>query len=298
MNHITPLRSKLLPLLALSLAIFTASSCRDTRIKEQEKWGERFQQYGINKSNACFIMRDHAHETVNLYNKDRCLERFTPASTFKIFNSLVALEIGVANDDALVIPWDSVERWSPDWSRDMDMREAFRVSNVPYYQELARRVGRQNFQHFLDSVQYGNKKIGPKVDQFWLDNSLKISADEQVGFIKRLYFEELPFIVRTQSMVKSMMLREDSANNKYYYKTGSGTTPKGDQLYWIVGYLEHVVRIDEDPKSMNKSGVRNYPYFFALNFEVPKGDSSRNWYETRTKLLHELLNDFGATRDQ
>ena len=180
----------------------------------------------------------------------------------------------------------------------MNMREAFRVSNVPYFQEIARRIGPRNMQRYLDTVKYGNMKIGSKVDQFWLDNSLQISADEQVGLMKKLYFDELPFIVRTQSIVKSMMLREDTANNRLYYKTGSGATPKGDQLFWVVGFLEHVLRVKEDPKSMNKSGVRNYPYFFALNFEVPKGDSSRNWHELRIKLLHRLLDDFGAMRDQ
>ena len=272
------------------------SSCRESRIKEHSEWAARFKQYGIDS--GCFMLRDHAHESINMYNKERCLQRFTPASTFKIFNSLVALETGVANDDALVIPWDSVQRWSPEWSHDMDMREAFRVSNVPYYQEIARRVGRQNFQHYLDTVQYGNKKIGPKVDEFWLDNSLQISADEQVGFLKKLYFDELPFIVRTQSIVKGMMMREDSANNRLYYKTGSGFTTKGDKLFWIVGFMEHVLRVKENEKSMNKSGVRNYPYFFALNFEVPKNDSSRNWYEVRTSLLHQLLDDYGATRDE
>ena len=278
------------------LSIIIISSCRETRIKEHSEWATRFKQYGIDS--GCFILRDHAHERVNLYNKERCLQRFTPASTFKIFNSLVALETGVANDDALEIPWDGVKRWNPEWSRDMDMREAFRVSNVAYYQEIARRVGRQNFQHYLDTVRYGNMTMGPKVDEFWLDNSLQISADEQVGLMKKLYFDELPFIVRTQSIVKSMMLREDSTENRLYYKTGSGNTPKGAKLFWIVGFLEHVLRVKEDPKSMNKSGVRNYPYFFALNFEVPKNDTSRNWYEVRTGLLHQLLDDYGATRDE
>jgi beta-lactamase class D len=293
---ITRLSHRLVPALAITLCILGGSSCRESRIRAHPEWGARFRQYGIDS--GCFIMRDHSHEGLHMYNKARCLQRYTPASTFKIFNSLVALETGVAPDDGLVIPWDSVQRWNPEWNRDMDMREAFRVSNVPYYQEIARRIGRQNMQHFLDTVKYGNMKIGTKEDEFWLDNSLQISADEQVGFLKRLYFDELPFIVRSQSIVKTMMLREDSARNRLYYKTGSGFTPNGHKLFWVVGFMEHVLRVKEDPKSMNKSGVRNYPYIFALNFEVPESDSSRNWNEVPVSLLRELLDDFGATRDE
>lgn len=282
--------------LALFAAVFALSSCRESRIHEPKEWAELFKKYGIDS--GCFMLRDHAHESLVMYNRGRCLERFTPASTFKIFNSLVALETGVAPDDRLVIPWDGVQRWNPDWNKDMDMREAFRVSNLMYFQEIARRIGRGNMQRYLDTVKYGNMRIGPKVDEFWLNDTLQISADEQVGLMKKLYFDELPFIVRTQSIVKTMMLREDTLNNRLYYKTGTGTSPRGNQLYWVVGFLEHSMRVTEDAKSMNKAGVRNYPYFFALNFEMPKSDSSKNWFDARIKLLHELLEQYGATRDQ
>jgi beta-lactamase class D len=254
-----------------------------------------FKSYGIDS--ACFILRDHAHETINLYNRPRCLERFTPASTFKILNSLVALETGIARDETMIIPWNGVQG-RPEWNKDMDMREAFKVSNLLYYQELARRVGKQNYQHYLDTIKYGNMKIGPAVDSFWIDNSLQISADEQIGFVRKLYFNELPFLERTQGIVKNMMLREDTANNRFYYKTGTGYTQRNTMVYWVVGYLEHVMRVKEAKESMNKSGVRNYPYFFALNFEVPRNDTSRNWFDVRLKLMHQLLDSYGATRDQ
>jgi beta-lactamase class D len=95
-----------------------------------------------------------------------------------------------------------------------------------------------------------------------------------------------------------MMLREDSPGNRLYYKTGTGFTPRGTEVLWIVGFLEHITRVKEPEKSMNKSGVRNYPYFFALNFEVPRNDTSHNWFDVRIKLLHELLESYGATRDE
>ena len=65
-------------------------------------------------------------------------------------------------------------------------------------------------------------------------------------------------------------------------------------LCWIVGFAEHIVPVKEHEKSMNKMGVRNYPYFFALNFTVPK-DSTKDWFEVRLKVLNELLNKIAFT---
>ncbi len=105
--HSKPIQCKhALSLFLLSVAIF--SSCAKSRIKEHAEWGKYYEQYGI--KNACFMLRDNNHESIHYYNKDRCVERFLPASTFKLFISLVALETAVAPDDNLVIKWDSVHR--------------------------------------------------------------------------------------------------------------------------------------------------------------------------------------------
>lgn len=267
------------------LSILLASSCAKTRIHEKEDIGEIFKKHGI--GDACFMMRDHTHEEIYYYNKDRSTRRFMPASTFKIFNSLVGLETAIAPDDQFIIKWDSVVRWNKDWNRDMNMREAFKLSNVGYYQELARRIGKDYMQHYLDTVRYGNQRIGPAIDMFWLNDTLQISADEQLGFVKKLYFDELPFSERSQRIVRSMMLQEDKPEYKLYYKTGTGNY-KDSTIYWIVGYAEKIEQVKEHENSMNKSNIRNYPYFFAQNFSV-KSDSTKNWFDTRITVLKEIL---------
>ena len=89
---------------------------------------------------------------------------------------------------------DGVKRWNEDWNRDLTMYEAFRVSSVPYYQEVARRIGKDTMQLWLDSLKYGAKTKTEKItihsviDSFWLDNSLKITPDQQLGMVKKLYF--------------------------------------------------------------------------------------------------------------
>ena len=148
----------------------------------------------------------------------------------------MALETGVAPDDQLMIKWDGVAR-RPEWDKDMNMREAMKVSCVPYYQEIARRIGPARMQHYLDTMKYGNMNMGGAIDNFWLNDSLKISADEEMGFVKRMYFAELPISERSQRIVKTIMLREETPAYNLYYKTGTGLSGN-KTIYWVVGFAE------------------------------------------------------------
>jgi beta-lactamase class D len=285
---------KRISLSGLLLSLLLLASCHEARVKEHKDWAKYFEAQGIKQSG--FILRDHTHDVVHYYNLEHDTAHYLPASTFKIFNSLVAIETGIAADDRYMIKWNGQSSGRPECDKDMTMREAFRESCVSYYQELARQIGQQRMQHYLDTVNYGNRKIGGAIDSFWLNNSLQISPDEQVGFIKRLYFGQLPFSDRTQRIVRSMMLREqDSSGLKLYYKTGWGKLAD-KQVLWIVGFAENEVKVKEPKESMNKSDVRNYVYFFAENFEIPANDTSKDWFKVRLDILHQVLEDYGVKR--
>jgi len=267
------------------------ASCAKTRIIEHKDWGAKYEQYGI--KDACFILRDNNHEAVHYYNLNRCSERYLPASTFKIFNSLVALETGVAPDERLLIKWDSTKAARAECRKDMDMSEAMKLSCVWYYQEVARRIGAGRMQLYLDTMNYGNRNMGGSIDMFWLNDSLKISADEEAGFVKRLYFAELPVSERSQRIVKNIMLREETPKYKLYYKTGTGEY-NGKNIYWVTGFVERIEHVKEPKGSMNKTDIRTYPYFFSQNFELPVGNTSANWYDVRINITKEILKDYGA----
>jgi beta-lactamase class D len=271
---------------ALFIAAF-ASSCSDVRIKEHPEWKKYFDAYQVD---GCFEVYDNNKEIAHFYNKERCATQLSPASTFKIFNSLVGLETGVAPDEQLVIKWDSIKRWNDDWNKDLTMAQAFKVSALPYYQELARRIGMKNMQHYLDTVKYGNMKTGDSIDQFWINNTLLISADEQVGFVKRLYHGELPFSERSQRIVRGMMLQKQSNNYKLYYKTGWNNS-NNSNLLWIVGFVEK----SEELKHVETGKLEAipHPYFFAMNFTTT--DSTKDLRKIRLELLQKLLdaNDIG-----
>src|SRR5207302_1318723 len=116
-----------------------------------------------------------------------------PASTFKIPNSVIALETGVVGDpDKDVFKWDGVVRSIEGWNRDHTLRSAIAASAVPVYQEIARRIGAERMQKYVDLFEYGNRDIGGGVDQFWLTGNLRIDPIQQIDFVDRLRREAQP----------------------------------------------------------------------------------------------------------
>ena len=235
-----------------------------------------------NHVEGCFGLWDNGQNRFTIYNLERFRDSaYLPASTFKVVNSLIALHTGRFFSDTVVIKWDGKTRFYPNgdtaklWNKDLSMKEAFNASAVPFYQEVARQIGKDTMQMWLDSLKYGSQKITSAIDTFWLDNSLKITADEQVGLMKKLYFKQLVFNSRSQEIVHRMMLQEDSAQYKLSYKTGWGFLPNGNPLGWAVGWIEE-----------NK-----HVYFFALNLESK--DHKADIGKMRLQILKSILKQLG-----
>ena len=228
-----------------------------------------------NNVTGTFGLFDNGQGSFTVYNLSRYRDSsYLPASTFKIVNSLIGLQTGIISSENMVIKWDGVVRSRPEWNKDLTMTEAFKVSAVPYYQEVARRIGKDRMQLWLDSLHYGTQKIKTGIDTFWLDNSLKIKPDEELGLVKRLYFSQLPFDKRPQSIVKKVMLQENNANYQLSYKTGWGSGENGDAIGWIVGWIEE----------------NQHPYFFVLNVE---GKPDTDMTTLRLKMLKGILKQLG-----
>ncbi len=247
--------------------------CSPNNVTEESSLKKYFDEANVT---GCFGMFDNGAGNFTIYNLKRYRDSsYTPASTFKIVNSLIGLQTGKITDENMIIKWDSVKRWNPDWNKDLTMVEAFKVSAVNYYQEVARRIGKDTMKKWIDSLGYGNKNISGPIDSFWLNNHLKITSDEQLGLVKKLYFTQLPFYNRTQEIVRKVMLREDNANYKLSYKTGWGNKEDGNEIGWIVGWIEE-----------NK-----HPYFFVLNIESP--DHKIDMMTVRMKILKNILSQLG-----
>ncbi len=234
-----------------------------------------FDEYGYD---GTFVLYDQNAKKFVRYNPRRAKKRFTPASTFKIANSLIGLETGELSGEDHVFRWDGKKRLLDIWDKDLNLNQAFNASCVPCYQELARNIGTQRMQKWINKLGYGNKTISGGIDMFWLTGNLRISANEEVEFLRRLYENKLPLEASTMAVVKKIMLREDLPEYKLSYKTGWNTdnsvnTVGSKSLGWIVGYLERDDNV----------------YFFATNLGT--SNTPAKFAASRLEITKKILKD-------
>jgi len=177
-------------------------------------------------------------------NPARSAQRLSPWSTFKIYNTLIGLELGlIKGPDDPWYKWDGVQREFDVWNRDLTLREAFRASCVPAYKILARQIGATRMKKYLEQIDYGNKDISAGIDIFWLDrpgaDSIMISADEQVALLNKLLDGKLPFTEHNAAILRDVMEAARTEKGTLYGKTGSGRGADGaGSEGWFVGFLE------------------------------------------------------------
>jgi len=207
-----------------------------------------------------FVLFDVPTNTMLVSNEARAKMRFVPASTFKIANSLIGLEVGAVKNVDEVLPYGGKAQPMKEWERDMSLREAIKISNVAIYQELARRVGLERMREGLKKLGYGNMEIGNVVDRFWLDGPLAISAVEQTEFLYRLVKGSLPISPNALRAVKEITLLEKTETYELHGKTGWLSSRTPPQTGWWVGWIERESKV--------------YP--FALNIDMMSdGDAAK-----------------------
>jgi beta-lactamase class D len=207
---------------------------------------------------------------------ERSGEPKLPASTFKIPNSVIALETGVVGDpDQDVFKWDGVARGIEAWNRDHTMRTAIAVSAVPVYQEIARRIGAERMQKYLDLFEYGNRDIGGGIDQFWLTGNLRIDPVQQIDFVDRLRRGVLPVSKRSQDLVRDILPVTKLGDSVIRAKSGLlGAELGKPSLGWMVGWAE-------------KGGAQTV---FALNMDCREPRHIAD----RMNITQQCLRDIGA----
>lgn len=192
-----------------------------------------------------------------IYNERRANAPFVPASTFKILNTLIALETGAVTEKD-IIKWDGKDKGVAEWNRDQALETAFSSSCVWFYQELARRIGTVGYEAYFNRVKYGTGKPAPELTTFWLKGDLKISAVEQVEFLKKVYAEKLPFRHASYVTLKRIMTVDLAPGYTLRAKTGWAQRIS-PQIGWYVGYVETGDKV----------------WFFATNMDIAKPDDAR-----------------------
>lgn len=217
--------------------------------REAPELGKAFEECGVS---GTFVLYLAAEKACIGHNRERAETRFIPASTFKIANTLIGLSSGAVRGVDEVIPFVGVPQTVKAWERDMSLRDGIAISNVPLYQELARRIGLDAMREGVGKLGYGNCDIGQAVDIFWLKGPLEVSAVEQCMLLDRLARRELPFPSEHQDSVAEIIELERGDGWVLYGKTG-GATVYAPALGWLVGW---VVKDGES-------------YSFALNIDMP-----------------------------
>lgn len=234
------------------IVLCTASPLWADGFSENSDIKALFQDAGIE---GTFVVYDISEGRFIGHNARRAKVRFIPASTFKIANSLIGLQAGALSSVDEILPYGGKPQPIKAWQKDMSIADAIKISNVPIFQELARRIGLGTMQEMITTLGYGNHDIGDVVDQFWLDGPLKISALEQVNFIERLISGTLPILPEHQKAVREILLLEQTEEYSLYVKSGWTTTPDPDTGWWV-GWIER------DGKN----------YAFALNIDTHNMD--------------------------
>jgi beta-lactamase class D len=210
-------------LFALLIGSFLFTACSSGNVTVDNSLQHYFDSAGVKGS---FSLFDNGQGHFTIYNLPRYRDSlYQPGATFDILMSLIAIQTGVAKDDTALLHWDH-------------------------------HLAKDTLKKWIDSLQYGNKDIGADTGAFWSNNTLKINADEQLGLIKKLYFNQLPFFQRTQEIVRRMMPAENNSSFRFTYKIAQGTKEDGHAIGWVVGWVEE-----------NK-----HPYFFVVNLESADPD--------------------------
>jgi beta-lactamase class D len=199
-----------------------------------------------------------------VHNERRANTRFVPASTFKILNTLIALDEGAIADDKVTIEWDGKDKGVKAWNRDQTLETAFKSSCIWFYQELARRVGTKSYEGHLEKAAYGNARPGPELRTFWLKGDLKISATEQVEFLKKIYRREPPYRPSSYEILQRIMTVEQEPTYTLWGKTGWD-----QKIGWFVGYVE----------------AKDKVWFFATNIDITSPEQARYRQEIVVEAL-------------
>lgn len=254
-------------LLTALLTLVVLQGC-SARWNESQEVGELFNTAGVT---GTFVLFDVDAGTLTGHNQSRANVRFVPASTFKIPNSLIGLAAGAVQGVDDVLPYGGKPQPFDAWEKDMGLREAIVQSNVPIYQELARRIGLEKMRDYISRFEYGNEDIGTAVDTFWLKGPLEISAVEQALFLAKLAQGTLPVSGDIQESVREIALLDQGKDWKLYGKTGWANAP-GPGVGWWVGWVEKEGRV----------------YTFAVNIDIQQSSDASKRLELGRESLEAL----------
>lgn len=236
---------------------------------------------------GCFLLynvKTGAFEKV--INAEICKERFPACSTFKVPLAVMAFDAKVLKDENTVSKWNGVKDVREAANKDHTAQTWMRDSVVWYSQRITPKLGKKKFQKYLNDFNYGNKDLSAGIKQAWLEapskkSGLKISAYEQVEFMKALWQNKLPVSERSMQLTRDITYLETSPKGfKLNGKTGSNFYDKEHKVHfgWFIAHIQN----------------DNQEYIAVTNFKDLTPNDVGNYGGPRAKALtKEILADQG-----
>lgn len=223
-----------------------------------------------------FVLYDMKGEQYSIYNKNKSTLRVSPNSTYKIYNALIGLELGVIADDNSTIKWNGTTYPYETWNTDQNLTTAMQNSVTWYFQKVDEKIPQDTSQAYLEQIGYGNNDLsgGPN---YWLESSLKISPVEQVQLLLAFYTNKFGFENKNIQAVKDSLLSEEDNGVRLYGKTGTGNVNGKNINGWFIGYVEN----------------KNNTYFFATNIQ----SEDQSYGSKAAKITLSILRDKGIIKE-
>lgn len=233
---------------AFAACILSTLAVAADSMVDKPEWGKYFADAGVTGTIVVVDERKAPAATL-VFNRERAARRYAPASTYKIPHTLFALDSGAVTDEFQVFAWDGVKRTFAGHNQDQTLRSAMRYSTLWVYERFAKAIGEPKARAYLRSIDYGNADPTTRQGAYWVDGNLRISALEQVAFLRKLYRNALPFKLEHQRLLKDVLIKQATSDWILRAKTGW----EGKYGWWV-GWVEQ-----------NDGAV-----FFALNIDTPR----------------------------
>lgn len=245
----------------------------------QSNWNQPFEDCGLKGSTTIYDYQKKQWLSSDIEDNQ---EQTLPASTFKLVNTLIALDTRAVENEDEIIPWiddyDTVKYGHrPNIYHSMSMKEAFRLSAGWAYIELAKKIGKPKYKEYLTAIDYGNVDLSIDGDDFWNFGDFGISPANQIEILIGIYEESLPFSEQSFQTLKEMMIEEKTDNYIIRAKTG-WTREGGKDTGWWVGYLE----------------TSDNVYFFATRLIKDRSENNPNFGSCRKTITKEIFKQLGV----
>ena len=185
-----------------------------------------------------FVLYDLDSSEYTIYNETVSTKRVSPASTYKIYSGLIALEEGVITPQSLSLRWDGSVYPIKAWNRDQDLMSAIQNSVNWYFQSIDRLVGKEKLNSWFELIAYGNHDLSGSIDTYWMASSLKISPIEQVKLLTSLYRNDTAFKPDNVARMKSILRLSEHNGAALSGKTGTIKINSSMKSGWFLGYVE------------------------------------------------------------